>query len=487
MRIGAKLLTTYLILVALVAVITGFGLPRWVEGTVMRAEEERLQTQAALMADRLVVRLPKRTTEGPLIDRQLATLFEEILVDETIAIVNPSGVIVRGTRPDVRGKQVEASLCQTATAPAPPRAPLELEGVGPIIAACAPLRSDLPYLNGYSLLLMRDLAFVQSMAQPITRRIAGVVAIGLVVSILIAWWLSREMVKRLQATGAAARALAEGDLTQRAPERGSDEIAEMAGHFNHMAERIETLVQGLRRSEQARKDLLMMAGHDLRTPITSIGGFAEALRDGVVQDEEHRQRYYQIITAEAGRLNRLVDQILDMAKLEAGQLDLQMQAMPVAPWLTEFSAGFKPVADARGVPLALEIAPEAEQTQVCGDRDRLDQVLTNLAANAVRFSPAGVAVTITARVDGEDLVVAVRDQGPGLPAEEAAHVFERFYQGSNQGPNQVGEYKGSGLGLAIVQSLVLAHGGTVGVESQPGEGATFWFRLKRLSLSCKRA
>jgi signal transduction histidine kinase len=265
------------------------------------------------------------------------------------------------------------------------------------------------------------------------------------------------------------------------PEQGNDEITDLARHFNHMADRIQALVDGLRKSEEARKELLITVSHDLRTPMTSISGFAEALRDGVVKDEERKQRYYAIIASEAGRLTRLVNDLFDVAKLEAGQLELRLQAMLVGPWLTEAAESLRPVVEQAGARLDLALAPDALAARIYGDRDRLGQVLTNLAGNAVRFTAPGQAVTLGARLEGDELVVSVTDQGPGVPPDEAEHVFDRFFQGKNTG----GPHKGAGLGLAIVKRLVEAHGGRVGVTSPPGQGASFWFRLKCLTQELK--
>lgn len=477
MRIRGKLLATYLILIGVLGGVAALALPRWVERTVRINEQQRLEKQAQLLADRIADQTNPRKNPAPrLTDRTLL----DFLVDQSVAIVDEHNRVIVSTNPAYKNV-VLTDKCAPATS-APPRratarAPLRLEGVGDIVYACAPINSDLPLLQGHSVLVVRELSFIQNMAKPIAREVLLMVAVGLIASMIIAAWFSRTMVKRLEATGAAARALAEGDLSQRAPEEGTDEITELAEHFNHMAERLQALVNGLRRSETARKDLLVTVSHELRTPMTSIAGFAEALRDGVVQGDDRRQRYYESIASEATRLNRLISDLFDVSKLETGQLELRMQAMPIAAWLVEFVEGFKPVADAGQIQLELDMTPEAEFARIYGDQDRLDQVLNNLAGNAVRYSPPGQTIRIRASTDGDDVVISVTDQGPGIPPEEAAHVFERFFQGANKGNGN----KGAGLGLAIVKSLVEAHGGQVGVASTPGQGTTFWFRIKRLT------
>lgn len=477
MRIGTKLLLTYLLLIGVLGLTSTLLLPHWVRTIVISTEEQRLDKQALVLADRMAGSLQARGAGDPRSIRATFSLAEALLTDEDIAIVDPTGRVLVGTRPALMDVLIPREYSQTVhERPQPLLQHLpELKGLGRVILASAPLGAR-PPLADFSLVIIRDMTFVQSLAGPLALRLNLVIVLVLAAATVVAAWLSRDLVLRIKSTGAAARALADGDLAHRAPERGHDEITELAGHFNHMAERIQALVSRLRRSEHARKDLLVMVSHELRTPMTSISGFAEALRDGVVQQEDRKQRYYQIIATESGRLNRLVNDLFDMAKLEAGQSELNLQALSATPWLVEFAEAALPAAEAAGVQLVLEVSPEAERSRIYGDRDRLDQVLANLTGNAVRFTPGGETVMVRARVDAGYLVVAVSDRGPGLAPDEAERVFDRFFQGSNQ----VRDHNGAGLGLSIVKTLVEAHGGTVGVETAPGVGATFWFRLRVL-------
>jgi|GEM_PF-3122260 len=477
MRIGAKLLLTYLALVGIVAVVAVVALPRYVQNVVIKEETRRLdelvERQARYISDRINLSTKTKNPTELGAARQLLAAVEDMLVDDTIAFVDDNCVVVRASKPQYQNFRMPD--CKTHDIRARRRPTVDLPGSTAIVAR-APLTVDAPALKGYSLAMIREMSFVDSMSQAITRRITVLVLVALLSSLLIAGWFSRELVRRIRAAGAAARALAAGELTQRVPEAGNDEITDLARHFNHMAERIQVLVGGLRRSEQARKELLVTVSHELRTPMTSISGFAEALRDGIVKDEERKHRYYQIIAAESARLTRLINDLFDVSKLETGQLELRMQAMAVAPWLSDFAEAQRPLAEGAGLRLDLEINPAAQPARVYGDRDRLDQVLTNLVGNALRFAPPESSVVIGARAEGDDLVVTVADQGPGLKPDEAGRVFDRFFQGQEKGQG----HKGAGLGLAIVRSLVEAHGGSVGVDSAPGAGATFWVRLKLL-------
>lgn len=475
MRIGTKLVITYLILIGLIALVSVTALPGWVTGAVIRAEHQRLQTQANAFASDISNRARSRKATLPFANT--LTLIESVLSDVTMAIVSEKGVIVKSTDPKLERVKLDLQLLRQMQRqrqllfPTVPRIP----EVGQRLYAMTPLQSD--ELKGYSLILFRDVQYIQNIAWPITLRMFLAVGVILLMSLGVIAWLSRDLVGRIHSTGVAARALAEGDLTQRVPEVGTDEIRDLASHLNHMAQRTETLVDGLRRSERLRKEMLVTVSHELRTPLTSIAGFAEALKDGVVKEDAQKLRYYQIIATEAARLKRMINDVFDVAKLEAGQVEIRLQAMSVTPWLIEVVDGFTPMAEQRGIRLELAVGPAAERARIYGDRDRLDQIVGNLVSNAMRFSPDGGIITVRTRAEGDDLVLEVSDQGPGISPEEAARVFDQFWQGATKGKGHVG----AGLGLAIVKSLVEAHGGTVGVMSTPGAGATFWVRLKRLS------
>lgn len=473
MRIGTKLFLTYLILVSLFAAGSWLGLPRLVHRIVMDVEQQRLDKDVQWMTDSVNRLLRSRRGSPPLPQYALASLAEFLVAEEdTIALVDVKGMVLRSNQPALEGQVVPLRV-RVSRGPWR-RSPAIEVGGQLVLVSSQPLAQGEGPMAGLSIVMMRDVNRIENLATPITRTLIPLLAVTMIVALAVAGYVSREMAKRLQSTGEAARALAEGDLSQRAPTRGRDEITELAHHFNHMAERIEALVAGLRRSEQSRKDLLVTVSHELRTPLTSIQGFAEALRDGVVQGEDRRRRYYEIIAGESARLTRLINDVFDVAKLEAGQVDLKLRAIGVASWLVSRADSLAPIAAAAGARLEVEISPEAERARIHADADRLGQVLGNLVSNAVRYTPPGEAVTIEALIEGDDVVILVADRGPGLAPEDVDHVFERFYQGANKG-----DHKGTGLGLAIVKSTVEAHGGTVGVRSEPGQGATFWFRLKR--------
>jgi signal transduction histidine kinase len=292
-------------------------------------------------------------------------------------------------------------------------------------------------------------------------------------AVLISSMVSWAMVRRLRRMGGLASEYAEGRFGKRLPEGGADEIAQLGRSLNYMADRIEALVEGLKKSEGLRREFLATVSHELRTPITSIRGFAEALRDKVVSDEAQKQRYLDIIAGEAGRLGRLIADLLTFSKLEAGQLEFRLEPLNLPEWLEGFSEGVGPGLAQDSIRLELALEPVG---MVWADRDRLHQVLTNLSDNAGRFTPPGGRITIAVKDPGEEVRVSVTDTGPGIAPEELPRVFDRFYQGKER-PRSAG---GAGLGLAIVRSIVEGHGGRVGVRSEPGQGAHFWFTLKKV-------
>lgn len=282
--------------------------------------------------------------------------------------------------------------------------------------------------------------------------------VAAVVAALAARLLSGWLQRRLGELDEAARALAGGDLAARAPEQGDDEIADVARAFNEMAARLQS-------THEREREFLMSVGHDLRTPLTTIGGYAEALEEGVL-DEADTRRAAGVLSAETSRLRRLVEDLMLLAQLEAREFTLRPEPVDVAAHLREVAEGFRPRADAARVRLAVAI----EETGLRHvDPDRLAQVAGNLLENALRYTPEAGEVTLAVRPADAGLEIAVSDTGPGIDAADLPHVFEKFYVARKYRREHP---EGSGLGLSIVRRLVDAMPGDVQVASAPGEGTT---------------
>ena len=289
---------------------------------------------------------------------------------------------------------------------------------------------------------------------------AGLAAglLGILLGLIIARHLSEPLSRLAQ----AARALSQGDLSQRVPVSGSDEVAEVMTAFNDMA-------AALQRSETLRQNMIADIAHELRTPLSVIQGNLQAMLDGVypLTVEEIAQVYDETLL-----LNRLVSDLRALTLAEAGQLHLNLVPVSPSELLQDVAEAFRESAREREIELKVEI--DSSLPQVFADPDRIRQVLANLVGNALRHTPAHGSITLAARKVGDMVEFSVSDTGPGLGPDEKAHVFERFWRADASRSRDGG---GSGLGLTIAQYLVEAHGGEIGVESEPGQGARFWFTL----------
>jgi two-component system sensor histidine kinase BaeS len=288
---------------------------------------------------------------------------------------------------------------------------------------------------------------------------AAVLAIAVVVAARLAANLTGPLARAQE----ASHRLAAGDLSARVPEpplSARDEVADLSRSINAMAAALE-------RSRRLDQQFLLSVSHDLRTPLTSIRGYAEALADGTTGDAA---RAGTVILSESRRLDRLVRDLLELGRLDAGAFSLEPAPVELDELVSACVEGFGPEAEAAGVTVELV----AEPVVVTGDADRLAQVVANLLDNALRYARTAVAVSVWADPAHGRAMVSVDDDGPGIAAEDRPHVFERLYV-SRQSP--VRREVGSGLGLAIVRELVVAMGGTVGVDATAGGGARLWFSL----------
>jgi signal transduction histidine kinase len=287
------------------------------------------------------------------------------------------------------------------------------------------------------------------------------VAVTLVGAGAVAADLGRRLTRPLREARAATGRIASGDLAARVPENPADgeELAGLARSINAMAASLE-------RSRGMERQFLLSVSHDLRTPLTSIRGFAEALTDGKAPDPAHAAA---IIGAEARRLERLVGDLLELARLDARRFSLDVRGTDVAEVVADTAEGFRPAADAAGVALAVKLEPDVT---AAADPDRLAQVLANLIENALKF--ASGSIVVTAGRAGDDVTVSVEDDGPGIPGQELPHVFEPFWRSERSPAREVG----TGLGLAIVAELVAAMGGTVRAEPLDGGGTRMVVRLR---------
>jgi two-component system sensor histidine kinase BaeS len=303
-------------------------------------------------------------------------------------------------------------------------------------------------------------------ARALNRSLWTSAGIGFLVALVLSIGLGERMVTPLRRIAQAARRLAAGDLSHRVVPSGPAEVYQLAEDFNRMAQELEASVRG-------QQQLIADVAHELRTPLAVLTGYLEAARDGVTVSGRDP---LELAGREARLLARLVGDLQELALADARQLVLRPRAVSLRGLVAPVAEEWEAMAARRAI--TLTVAWDAPDQEVVADPDRIRQVLTNLLANAVRYTPAGGTIRIGVERRGPWVHIRVSDSGPGIAPEHLPHVFERLYRAdparTRPGPEEA-EAAGFGLGLAIAKSLVEMHAGRIGVVSPPGGGTTFWF------------
>lgn len=284
------------------------------------------------------------------------------------------------------------------------------------------------------------------------------------VALLLSVFFSRRVIAPVRAMTQATQRIAEGRNDERVNVSGEDELAQLALHFNQMAEKLDQI-------ESMRRQLIGDVSHELRTPLTAIKGSMEGLMDGILPATADT---FQQIHTEADRLNRLVDDLQELSRVEARSFNLDLRAVDISTLIKTVTKRMASQAESKRITLNLELA--ANLPHILADEDRATQILTNLLGNALQYSPENGRVTISARQAGNKIQISVHDTGIGIPQEHLAHIFDRFYRVDKSRSRQSGG--GSGIGLTIARALVEAQGGRIWAESAGAEeGSTFTFTL----------
>jgi len=287
---------------------------------------------------------------------------------------------------------------------------------------------------------------------------------AVVVAVLISLIFSRRILHPLQGMMQASQRIADGHYDERVTAEGVDELGQLATRFNQMAEKLE-------RVEAMRRQLIGDVSHELRTPLTAIKGSMEGLMDGILPATDET---YQQIHQEADRLNRLVDDLQELSRVEAGAYEMDLRPTQIAPLMETLAKRFHQQFEAKRVKLDLSLP--ADLPPILVDENRILQVLTNLTGNALQYTPEGGMVTVSAVRKNGSVLISVRDTGAGIAPEHLSHLFDRFYRVDKSRSRATGG--GSGIGLTIAKFLVEAHGGVINVKSEGiGKGSEFSFTL----------
>ncbi len=302
-----------------------------------------------------------------------------------------------------------------------------------------------------------------------------------ITSVSFGLYVASALVIRIRALSGAAESLAQGRLETRLEVVGKDELADFARTFNWMAERLQQLDEQKRMVEQTRRDLIAGVSHDLRTPLTSIRVMLEALADGVANDPQTMTRYINQSLIEVDNLSHLIDDLFQLAQLDAGHVEMQTDVYSLRDLISDTLSSVRVRAEQRGLRLNVRMADDVDP--VCMAPDKIQRVLYNLLDNALRYTPQGGIITLTARRRDRQIEVEVHNTGAVIPPEHLPNIFNSFYRVETSRAQSDDGHRSTGLGLAIARGFVEAHGGSIQAESSAEAGTIFRFVIPRGSVT----
>jgi signal transduction histidine kinase len=294
------------------------------------------------------------------------------------------------------------------------------------------------------------------------------------ITIALGLFFSTTLSERIHLLDSTARAIAKGNLAVRVVIPGRDELGVLASTFNEMADQLQEADRKQRELDNLRRDLIAWVSHDLQTPLASIRAVIEALADGMVEDSQTVQRYLRTTQHDISSLSAMIDDLFQMAQLDAGGIPLYKEQCSLSDLISDTLESFSELATRQGVSLDGKVAAGVDPVYI--DIPRIGRVLNNLVGNALRYTPAGGKVQVTATPGREGIQVVVSDTGEGIAPQDLPYVFDRFYRGDKSRNRVTG---GAGLGLAIARGIIEAHGGHIFVESQTYVGTKFEFTLPK--------
>jgi signal transduction histidine kinase len=292
------------------------------------------------------------------------------------------------------------------------------------------------------------------------------------IAMILGYFLSSTVTERIGLLKDAAEKLSQGGLETRVPIQGRDEVSALAVTFNQMAEQLQAADRKQRELESLRRDLIVWVSHDLQTPLTSMRAILEALSDGIVDDPETVKRYLNTAQRDVRSLSALIDDLFQMAQLDAGGFPLHRAQVSLNDLVSDTLESFTELAKQQGITLEGQV--ESDVDPVFMDTQAIGRVLNNLIGNALRHTPPEGRVSVWVRRKDGRVEATVSDTGEGIRAEDIPQIFERFYRSEKSRSRETG---GAGLGLAIARGIIHAHGGVIQVESKLGKGAQFTFHI----------
>jgi signal transduction histidine kinase len=292
-----------------------------------------------------------------------------------------------------------------------------------------------------------------------------------IIATIAALFISRALIERIHALSDATARVARGELGARLEVRGNDELARLGAMFNQMNAELELVDQKRRELEQMRRDLVAWASHDLRSPLAAVRAMNEALIDGVVSDEATTARYRLQMQREIEHLGHLIDDLLELAQMDAGQPRMAIRPTNIGMLVDDALMGIAARVGESGITLEQEIAPDLPTLHVAPDK--IARILYNLLDNAIQHTPSGGGIRASAAREAGGVTISVHNTGSVIAPDDLPHVFDRFYRGENARTPRGDGQRGTGLGLAIARGFAESHGGRISVQSSEQDGTTF--------------
>jgi signal transduction histidine kinase len=330
------------------------------------------------------------------------------------------------------------------------------------------------FMGLFNVLLIARLMFISTSHDLYV--LAAAIGFSVVVMAAFSLTVASSVAQRVEMISDAVRALAEGRKGPDLTTHETDEVARLAEDVERLSAKLDASEQERARLDQQRVDLTAAISHDLRTPLASVRAMAEALAEGVIEEDQERNRYYALMQREVERLDRMIGDLFDLAQIDSGALRLEKRLLPLQEIVSEVVEGMRPQAERAGIDLQF-VPPDVDLPDVPLDGSRFERAVSNLVRNAIQHTSKGGEIRAAVAHEGRWVTLNVTDNGEGFDAAQAEHVWDRFYRGDKSRGRKGSVGDGAGLGLSIVRGFVEAHGGEVACTSSPGAGATFTLRL----------
>jgi signal transduction histidine kinase len=463
-----RLVLSYLVVILVCLVFVGLAALVLLRGYQTNLIYTRLRDRDLLAARLAGEFLRRGATPESTVERLAQQMNRGDAPRVQVYLLDRAGRVEAGSDDALEGRHIDRlALRSVAMSDWPVRGAQALESGARLLYVAEPIRASgegEQRAATHVLLLAEALRPARLALGDLLPRLGWAGAIAMIVSVGVAGLMAYSIARPLDRIAQAAEEIAGGNYEQELDISAPREVARLIDSFNSMANQIQATLQ-------SQQDLVANVSHELKTPLTSIQGFSQALVDGTAGDAATRKRAATIIHEEAGRMRRLVDDLLDLARLEAGQVVLAQQRVDLGEVLEACVGRLAPVLEQHAIALERQVAPVLPP--ILGDPDRLEQVFGNLLDNALKHARAGAEggrVCVGAEYADNTVVCSISDNGPGIPAEDLPRIFERFYQ-VDKSRSRHGS--GAGLGLAIAREIVQAHGGQISVESVQGLGTRF--------------